>query len=82
MNLIGCELKPNHIKSTRMQDNFGYSLLASYCEEFVFEFVLHGTSDRSFLNNLHERLIFSKQVNINFYFFQLFFKISKMFLFH
>ena len=22
-----------------MQDNFGYSLLASYCDEFVFEFV-------------------------------------------
>ena len=61
--LIGCELKPNHYKSTRMQDNFGYSLLAGYCDEFVFEFVLHGTSDRTFLNDLHERLVFSKQVN-------------------
>lgn len=62
--LIGCQLKPNYVKSTRMQDNFGYSLLASYCEKFVFEFVLHGTSDRSFLNNLQQRLSFSKQVRI------------------
>jgi len=46
-----------------MQSNFGYSLLASYCEQFVFEFVLHGTSDRSFLSNLHQRLVFSKQVS-------------------
>ena len=46
-----------------MQDNFGYSLLASYCDEFVFEFVLHGTSDKSFLNDLNERLVFSKQVS-------------------
>jgi hypothetical protein len=57
-----CKLKPNYLKSTRMQDNFGYSLLASYSEEFVFEFVLHGTSNKSFLNNLNERLVFSKQV--------------------
>lgn len=62
--LIGCNLKPNHLKSTRMQDNFGYSLLASYCDEFVFEFVLHGTSDKSFLNDLNERLVFSKQNSI------------------
>lgn len=47
-----------------MQDNFGYSLLASYCEEFVFEFVLHGTSDTSFLNDLQQRLVFSKNVRI------------------
>jgi len=47
-----------------MQDNFGYSLIASYCDEFVFEFVLHGTSDRSFLGNLHERLVFSKKHSI------------------
>lgn len=62
--LIGCKLKPNYQKSTRMQDNFGYSLLASYCDEFVFEFVLQGTSDRSFLSNLHERLVFSKMNSI------------------
>ena len=53
-------MKPNYVKSTRMQDNFGYSLLSSYCDEFVFEFVLHGTSDKSFLNDLYERLVFSK----------------------
>ena len=47
-----------------MQDNFGYSLLASYCDEFVFEFVLHGTSDKSFLNDLNERLVFSRQNSI------------------
>ena len=46
-----------------MQDNFGYSLMASYCEQFVFEFVLHGTSDRSFLNDLNQMLIFSKKVD-------------------
>ena len=62
--LIGCKLKPNVTKSTRMQDNFGYSLLASFCDEFVFEFVLHGTSDRSFLKDLHERLLFSKRNSI------------------
>lgn len=62
--LIGSEMKPNHSKSTRMQDNFGYSLLASYCDQFVFEFVLHGTSDRSFLEELHERLVFSKRNSI------------------
>lgn len=62
--LIGCKLKPNITKSTRMQDNFGYSLLASFCAEFVFEFVLHGTSDRSFLKDLNERLAFSKKNSI------------------
>jgi hypothetical protein len=61
--LIGCKLKQNHVKSTRMQDNFGYSLLASFCEEFVFEFVLHGTSDRSFLNDLQHRISFCKNVS-------------------
>lgn len=58
--LIGCKLKQNVSRSTRMQDNFGYSLLASYCDEFVFEFVLHGTSDYSFLDTLHQKLVFSK----------------------
>lgn len=58
--LIGCKLKQNLTRSTRMQDNFGYSLLASYCDEFVFEFVLHGTSDHSFLDTLHQKLVFSK----------------------
>ena len=62
--LIGSQIKPNLTKSTRHQDNFGYSLLASYCEKFVFEYVLHGTSDRSFLNDLHQRLVFSKQNSI------------------
>ena len=60
--LIGCQLKPNIPKSTRMEDNLGYSLIGSYCEEFIFEFVLHGTSDRSFISDLHEKLIFSKKV--------------------
>ena len=62
--LIGCLLKPNHLKSTQMQDNFGYSLLASYCDEFVFDFVIHATSDRTFFSNLHDRLKFSKQNSI------------------
>jgi hypothetical protein len=61
--LIGCQLKPNIPKSTRMEDNLGYSLIGSYCEEFTFEFVLHGTGDTSFLRDLHEKLIFSKKVN-------------------
>ena len=65
--LIGCKMKPNHAKSTRMQDNFGYSLLASYCEEFVFEFVLHGTKDRTFLSDLQQRIIFCKNVRTLFY---------------
>ena len=60
--LIGCQLKPNIPKSTRMEDNLGYSLIGSYCEEFIFEFVLHGTGDRSFFSDLHEKLIFSKKV--------------------
>jgi hypothetical protein len=54
------------VKSTRLQDNFGYSLLAGYCDKFVFEFVLHGTSDKSFINTIHQSLKFSKQVILNF----------------
>jgi hypothetical protein len=41
-------------------NNFGYSLLNSYCDEFLFEFVLHGTKDRSFIPNLQKQLVFSK----------------------
>ena len=47
-----------------MEDNFGYSLMGSYCEEFIFEFVLHGTSDRSFLGDLYRKLVFSKNNSI------------------
>ena len=62
--LIGFKLRQNYQKSTRMQDNFGYSLLANYCDEFVFEFVLHGTSDRSFLPDLQQKIQFSKNNSI------------------
>ena len=50
-----------------MEDNLGYSLIGSYCEEFIFEFVLHGTGDRSFLTDLHEKLVFSKKVRTFFF---------------
>jgi hypothetical protein len=61
---IRLKLDKNNAKSLRLQDNFGYSLLAGHCERFVFEFVLHGTSDRTFLDGqqLHESLAFSKEV--------------------
>lgn len=37
--------------------NIGRSLLADYCESYQSDFVLHGTSDRSFLNDdLHRDL--------------------------
>jgi hypothetical protein len=66
--LLKSNLQVNPAKSKRMQDNFGYSLLASYCENFVFELVLHATSDRSFLNNdgewLRRRLNFAKHHSI------------------
>ena len=62
--LIGSRVKANSTRSSRMQDNYGYSLLASYCDSFVFEFVLHGTSDRSFMGDLRQRLRFSKHNSI------------------
>jgi hypothetical protein len=62
--LINYRLEKNLNKSTRLQDNYAYSLLGAYCDNFVFEYVLHGTSDRSFLNNLHDNLKFSKQNSI------------------
>jgi hypothetical protein len=54
----------NETKATRHEENFGYSLLAGYCEKFVFEYVLHGTSDLSFLAHLGEMLRFSKENSI------------------
>jgi len=39
-------------------------LIASYCPEFVFEFVLHGTPDKSFIPTLYDRLKFSKAHSI------------------
>lgn len=62
--LIGYTLEKNLYKSTHLHDNFGYSLFGAYCDNFVFDYVLHGTSDRSFLNNLHDNLKFSKQNSI------------------
>jgi acylphosphatase len=62
--LIGCHLKANAQRSTRMQHNLGYSLMGSYCDQFVEQFVLHGTGDRTFLGDLHEKLLFSKNNSI------------------
>ena len=62
--LIELKIEQNLVRSTRIQDNFGYSLLAGFCEKFVFEFVLHGTSDKTFLDSIHQSLKFSKQNSI------------------
>ena len=64
--LIESKIRFNLKRSHRIQDNFAFSLLAGFCDSFVFDYVLHGTSDRSFLESgqLNQRLRFSKENSI------------------
>jgi len=46
------------------ESNLGRSLLAGFCERYQPDFVLHGTSDRSFLDGqLHSDLQLTLKVN-------------------
>jgi len=48
------------------ESNLGRSLLAGYCEQYQPDFVLHGTSDYSFLDEqLHSDLQLTLKVSVN-----------------
>ncbi|XP_013386632.1 folliculin-interacting protein 1 isoform X2 [Lingula anatina] len=55
---------PQVIENKLYDSNFGHSLLGGYNDHYVSDFVLHGTSDTSFLKRLRKDLVMTEQYSI------------------